>query len=204
MKQTDFIGIVPSQHTGKEIEAKASLELNDEEKAKSFYDVVKERLLNVNAWHEKAGLISANFQIMDTNGEEVNRKVEKGDYFKIDIPGPGRSEGDGYDWVCVEELKEVSDGDMQSVGFRVRPSENPFGEKKETSHFYSNDATSNFIVTREGKKISVWIIDRNIKPNAEAASMTDKLRDTTIGMGAMGIFSKIQWQRLADALVKCE
>lgn len=83
----------------------------------------------------------------------IGRKDNDGKLvWKIDIPGPGSSEGDGYDCVCVEDVKEVSEGDMQSTGFHVRPSQNPFGEKNETAHFYSNEATSNFIVTREGNK----------------------------------------------------
>lgn len=204
MKQQDFTGIVPAQYTGEEIEARACVELKDVIEAKTFYDLVKERLLKVNDWHKIAGIISAKFQLINSKGEEVTRKAEQGDYLKIDIPGPGNSEGDGYDWVCVEEINEVADSDMQSAGFRVRPSQNPFGEKKETAHFYSDEATSNFIVTREGKQISAWIIDRNIKPNDSADSLTDKIRDTAVGMGAIEMFSKVQWQGLADGLVKHE
>jgi len=101
----------------------------------------------------------------------------------------------------VEELKEVATGDKQSIGFRVRPSQNPFGTKNETAHFYSNEATSNFIVMREKLRISAWIIDRNIKPNDHSESLTDKIRDTAVGMGAIGLFSKVQWQNLANGLV---
>lgn len=202
MKQTDYTGIVPAQYTGNEIEAEASTDLNDENEAKIFYDVVKQRLLNVNNWHKLAGMISAKFQVIDKNGNEVDRNVEKGDYLKIDIPGPGSKEGDGYDWVSVEELKEINEGDIQSIGFGVRPGKNPFGKENETAHFYSNEATSNFIVTRKGKKMSAWIIDRNIKPNDNAQSLTDKIRDTAIGMGAIGLFSKLQWQSLAKGLVE--
>ena len=204
MKHKDFTGIVPAQFTGEEIEAESSVILKDENDAMLFYDAVKERLLYVNNWHKVAGIISAKFQLTDTSGNEVNRNVQQGDYLKIDIPGPGSSEGDGYDWVCVEDVKEVAEGDVQAVGFRVRPSQNPFREKNETAHFYSHEATSNFIVTREGTKIIAWIIDRNIKPNDHSESLTDKIRDTAIGMSAIGMFSKIQWQNLAEGLIKKE
>ena len=117
----DFTGIVPTQHTGEEIEAEASVELDNENEAKFFYLIAKERLLNVSNWHKLAGIISARFQLTDTSGKEINRQIEKGDYLKIDIPGPGSKEGDGYDWVCIEDLKEISEGDIQSIGFRVRP-----------------------------------------------------------------------------------
>ncbi len=202
MEQKDFTGIVPAQYTGEEIEADASVELNDEKEAQKFYLLAKDRLLNVNKWHKLAGLISARFHLTDTSGNEIDRQVQKGDFLKIDIPGPGSKEGDGYDWVCIEELEEVSDENIQSIGFRVRPCENPSGKKIETAHFYSDEASSNFIVTREGKKITSWIIDRNIKPNVHAQSLLDKIRDTAIGMSAIGMFSKIQWQNLAEGIVK--
>ncbi len=111
-------------------------------------------------------------------------------------------EGDGYDWAWVEELKVLDNGDIQSTGLRVRPSQNPFGNKNETAHFYSDKATSNFIITREGTKVSSWITDRNIKPNDEAESLTDKIRDTAVGMSAIASFSKIQWQGLAEGLIE--
>jgi hypothetical protein len=202
MKQKDFTGIVPAQYTGKEIEAEAFVEMKDKNEAMIFYDAVRDRLLNVNSWHQLAGIISARFQLVDTTGKEVSRNVQKGDYIKVDIPGPGSKEGDGYDWVCIEELKEINDGDIQSIGFRVRPAKNPLGKKNETAHFYSDEATSNFMVTCEGTKISAMIIDRNVMPNDEATSITDKIRHTAVGMGAIGSFSKIQWQNLAEGLIE--
>ncbi len=202
MKHNDYTGIVPVQYTGEEIEADAFVELNDENEAKIFYLLAKERLLKVNNWHKLTGIISATFQLTDTSGKDVDRQMQKGDHLKIDIPGPGSKEGDGYDWVCIEELKEVSDENIQSTGFRVRPANNPSGEKNETAHFYSDEATSNFIITREGKNIIALIIDRNIKPNVHAQSLTDKIRDTAVGMSAIGMFSKIQWQNLAKGIIK--
>ena len=204
MKERDFTGIVPEQYTGEEIEAADFAELKNSKEAKIFYGTAKERLLNVNNWHHIAGIISAKFQLVSALGEEVDRRAEKGDFFKIDIPGPGSTEGDGYDWVYVEEIKEIAEEKIQSIGLRVRPVKNPFGDKNEIAHFYSNEATSSFIVTREENKVTAWIIDRNIKPNDDAGSLTDKIRDIAVGIGAIGMFSKAQWQGLAKGLIKKE
>ena len=201
MEKKDFTGIVPPQYTGKAIEAAATTTLLNKNEALHFYKVAKERLLNVNNWHQIAGMMSARFQVVDASGNEVMRLCKKGDYLKIDIPGPGSTEGEGYDWVSIEELKEVDDALMQSVAFRVRPSENPLGKKNETAHFYDEASTSNFIVTREDTKVSACVIDRNIKPNAAASSLTDKIRDTSVGISALSFFSKIQWQLLANGIV---
>lgn len=201
MKQKDYTGIVPPQFTGKEIEADATRELEDETAARDFFEIAKKRLLDVNNWNKIAGAITAQFQVIDEKGKEVNREVKKGDYLRINIPGPGSKEGDGYDWVCVEEIKEISKEFVQSAGFRVRPKENPFGEKNETAHFYSNEASSSFIITREDAKVISWIIDRNLLPNTESSSLVDKVRDVAVGVSAIAGFSKIQWQGLADGLV---
>jgi len=202
MKQQDHLQIVPPQFAGQEIETEAIKELKDEADAKSLYYVAKKKLLDVNNWKKIAGTITAQFQIIDEKGKEVNREVRKGDYLRIDIPGPGSKEGDGYDWVLVEELKEINMGSLQSIGFRVRPNENPFSEKNETSHFYSKEATSSFIISRENSKLISWIIDRNLLPNTESGSLADKVRDVAVGVSAIAGLSKVQWQQLADGLIK--
>lgn len=204
MERKDYLGIVPEQYTGKEIITRSSATFNDQDEAAKFYKVAKERLLNVSQWHSVAGLISGRFYLVNKYGEDLHRFVEKGDYFKIDIPGPGNSEGDGYDWVQVEEFNEMSTDQVQSIGFRVRPTRNPESENNNTAHFYSSDATSTFIVTRKGKEVMAEIIDLNLKPNDEGSTVTDKIRNVAVGVGAIGLFSKVQWKGLADGIVKQE
>ncbi len=201
MNQADHTKIIPAQYTGKEIEAEAEIDLDSVEKANDLYAAARKKLLNVNEWHEVAGTFSAKFSLVDVGGNEVKRLVTKGDYFKVSIHGPANNEGDGFDWVHVEEVKEINNQDVQSTAIRVRPCANPFGNKDEIAHFYSEESTSNFIITREGRSVKASIIDRNIKPNTNASSLSDKIRDVAVGIGGLGIFSKIQWQGLADGLI---
>ncbi len=198
----DITGILPGQYTGKAIEVQSSVEMSDHEEARNFYQTVKERLLDINQWHELAGVISAKFQLIDAGGSEVERPAQIGDYFKIDIPGPGSKDGEGFDWACVEALNEVTDGDDQSIGLRVRPCPNPLGDSQNVAHFYSEESTCNFIITREGKSIHARIIDRNVKPNDVASSLMDKLRDSAIGVGALIKFSELQWKNLVEGFMK--
>lgn len=202
MKHNDFLNIIPSQETGNEIEAEAQAGFPGAAEAILFYERAKSRLLDVNNWERIAGALSASFRIVDAGGKEGPEQVQKGCYLRIDVPGPGSKAGDGYDWVFVEELSEKEEEDRQGIGFRVRPCENPLGNPDETAHFYSNESTSSFIVTREGNQVYAWIIDRNIKPNQQTGSVTDQIRDSAVGTGARGIFSKMQWQGLADGIVK--
>jgi hypothetical protein len=202
MKHKDFLGIIPSQHSGREIEAESLVSFPDTDEARMFYERAKNRLLDVNNWQKIAGILSAGFQVVNSEGEELFHNVEKGNYLRIDVPGPGSKAGDGYDWVFVEELFENDKDHPQSIGFRVRPSENPLGNPGETAHFYSGNSTSSFIVTREENQVYAWIVDRNIGSNQQATSITDKIRDSTVGKSALGIFSKLQWQGLAEGIVK--
>lgn len=200
----NYTGIIPEQYAGKEIVAEASAVFEDDTAAMRFYEVAKQRLLDCNNWHKIADGISATFQLFDKDGIEETRKVEKGGYLKIDIPAPGSKAGKGYDWVTIEELKEIAENDVQSIGFRVRPTANPNGDTDNIAHFYAESATSNFIITREVNKVTATIVDRNTQPNKDAGSVVDKVRDTAIGVSALTAFSKVQWQNLADGLAKLD
>jgi hypothetical protein len=202
MKRKDLLGIIPEQFKGQALEVEASQVSDTETAAQSLYELAKKKLFSVNDWHKIVAGLTARFQIVDRDGNEVSRKVNKGDYLRINIPGPGNKEGDGYDWVVVEDLKEINKEDFQSAGFRVRPTENPFGKKNETAHFYSNETTSSFIIIRENVTVVSWIVDRNMKPNTESESVVDKVRDVMVGVSGIAGFSKVQWQGLADGLLE--
>ena len=194
--------IIPTQQTGKAIDVESQLELHKENEAQIFFSEVKNRLQNVNHWKEYAGNISATFQLVDQSGAEVMRPVQKGDYFKIDIPGPGTTSGEGYDWAQVEEIENTTDPDGERFGLRVRPSDNPQNKNQDVAHFYSEESTSSFIVERKGNRITVSVHDRNTKPNSDARTAADKVRDAVIGAAGVTAFSKIQWKNLTDGLLK--
>ena len=200
-EEKNYTGVIPGHEEGKVIDTVYSIELESNEAAKAFFVTVKNRLLDVNRWHDMAGIMSATFQLVDERGHEVDRPVQKGDYFKIDIPGPGSTSGEGYDWVQVEELKIISEENVESVGIRVRPAANPVNEKKDIAHFYSEESTSSFTVTRERNKITAGIYDRNTKPNTDGDTLVDKMRDAVTGTGAVSVFSNLQWKSLAKGLL---
>jgi hypothetical protein len=201
MKNKERSDIVPNQQTGKAIDAESSIELKSLEDAKTFFAEVKDRLKHVNGWKDIAGTLSATFQLVDEKGNEVERKAQKGDYLKIDIPGPGTESGDGYDWVQIEDVEDNSSPDGERFGFRVRPTDNPQSGKDDVAHFYSAQSTSSFLVERNGNRITASVHDRNTKPNDDAESTVDKIRDAVVGAAGVASFSKIQWKNLTDGLV---
>jgi hypothetical protein len=196
--------IIPEQQSGIETNTETSVEFNSPEEAKIFYQKVKRRLLNVNDWHRFAGTLTADFQLTDKEGKEVNRTAEKGDHFKIDIPGPGPVTGDGFDWVRVEAIEEKEEEDMQSIALRVRPAANPNNEIKDVAHFFSVEATSCFMVKRQKNTVTAAIYGRNEKPNTDTETIVDKARNTAIATGAITGFAKLQWKSLVNGLVRKE
>jgi hypothetical protein len=194
--------IIPQQQGGGASDTDATATFDSPVQAKEFYQVAKQRLLQVNNWQKWAGAATASFQLTDTQGADVDRTVQEGDHFKIDIPGPGPVTGDGYDWVQVETITEMASDDMEEVAIQVRPATNPNNSRHDVAHFFSEEASSCFIVKREGNTVTAEVHGRNEKPNTHAETLVDKARNTTVAAGAIAAFSKLQWKSLVNGLVK--
>lgn len=190
--------IVPEQEEGGESNTESSKKFSSEEEAQEFFTKVADRLMNVNEWHYYAGSLTADFKLADENGELVHRPVQKGDHFRIDIPGPGPATGDGYDWVQVEEILDVDD----CKTIRVRPATNPNNERHDVAHFFDEAATSSFVVKREGNTVTAAVYGRNEKPNTHAEKTVDTVRNAAVATGAISGFSKLQWKSLVEGLLK--
>lgn len=133
--------IIPKQESGAKTDNKYSVTVDTVYQARSLFNVVKERLQDVNNWHTRCGSASAIFKLTDSNGNEVNRKVQMGDHFKISIPAPemvkGTNTDEGHDWVVVEAIEDKSDSfdKTESFAVRVRPAENPKTPNDDIAHF---------------------------------------------------------------------
>jgi hypothetical protein len=194
---------IPEQHEGVAVNVEDSVELPTVQEAESFYQLVKGRLLNVSHWGDIAGALSANFTLTDSAGNTLTRIPQVGDYFKIDIPAPGIQTGDGHDWVQIEKIIEEAENVDETVAIRVRPASNPTNANSDVAHFYTDDATSNFIVKREGRKVTAGVYGRNEKPNvSEADSLLDKARNAIVGATGAAFFSKLQWKALVSGLLE--
>jgi hypothetical protein len=201
MEKMERENIVPGQHTGKAIDAKASVDFTNQQDARDLFHIVKQRLQDVNNWHNIAKSLSAKFQLVRADKTNGTGAPKKGDYFKIDIPGPGSKAGRGYDWVQIEDIEDTSTDDYESYGIRVRPTDNPETSDEDVAHFYSPESTSTFLVTRKGNTVKAEIFDRNTKPNDETTTLVDKIRHKVVGATGAAAFSKIQWQGLVDGLI---
>jgi len=193
--------LVPAQETGNESNTEQSFLCDTVAQSLHLFEKLKQRLFNVNKWHEYAGIVTAEFRLCDKEGKEVDRMVEQGDHFKIDIPGPGSSTGDGYDWVRVENIENISREDEEMSLIKVRPATNPTNANKDVAHFFDDSSTSTFMVTRKGDRISAGVYGRNEQPNTSVEGLIDKARNTAVAAAAISVFSKFQWKSLVEGLL---
>src|SRR5690606_8240500 len=143
------------------------------------------------------------FALKDSNGNNCDREAREGDFFQINIPGPGPATGDGYDWVHVEKIIEESDpeGEEECAGIQVRACKNPQNKKDDTAHFFTDQATSSFIIERKGLTVYSRYHGRNEVLNTDTEKVQDKIRNTLIGTGALAGVSELQWTTLINAFL---
>ena len=195
---------IPDEEEGSQKEITSKEETDTVDEAKKLFAEAKNRLLDVNKWDEICGKASAVFKLTDENGNEIAGKPKVGDHFKIDIPAPESKTGDGYDWVRVEAIEEKENPaeDSEYIIMRVRPSSNPTKASDEVAHFFSDKATSNFLILREKKAVTAAVLGRNEVANTEAThGLLDKLRNAIVGTGALGGLSYPQWKSLVKGLL---
>lgn len=192
---------IPKQEEGSEMDVFEKTTFKDEAAAKAFYALAKKRLLEVFNWDELCGYASATFTLMDASGKEVRREAMEGDHFRINIPGPGTTVGDGFDWVLVELIREEQTAEGQSLVMRARPSANPLHPDSETAHFLKDKATSTFKVYRKGLEVHAEVHGRNEVPNSDSAVLINNVRNVLVGWSAKIGFSYPQWKSLVTALV---
>lgn len=192
---------IPKQEEGSEMDVFEKTTFQDEAAAKTFFTIARRRLLEVFNWDELCGFASATFTLTDAQGKEIWREAMEGDHFKINIPGPGTTKGDGFDWVKVELIREEQSAEGESVTMRARPAANPLHPDEETAHFFKDQATSTFKVYRKGLEVHAEVHGRNEVPNSESSVLIDNVRNVLVGWGAKIGFSYPQWKSLVTALV---
>jgi hypothetical protein len=196
--------IVPLQKEGSKSDNLHTVICKNKPAAKKLYSKSSNRLLDVNNWGKICnGITKAHFKLCDEMGKDVNRMAKRFDHLKIDVPGPGPLNGEGYDWVQIEETLNNTDSlnDTDLIGFRVRPTICPLNDSLSIAHFFTEKSTSTFLIRREGKVLTAEIHGRNEKPNERTENLLDTVRNKIIGTAAIIRFSDIQWKQLAVAFL---
>lgn len=168
--------LVPENVKGKPTDLQHTISFNSNAEAQIAFKRAYKRMLNVAVWHKLIGFAGAEFSLMNAKGLPSHRLAEAGDYFQIDLPGPGPSSGDGYDWVFVESIidKTNPEDEEEDYGMRLRPTKNPNKRGDEVAHFFTSEATSTFIVSRRNNEVSCFYHGRNEVINKDTKKLKTK------------------------------
>jgi len=193
---------IPVQKEGGKFDVSYSATASTPEEAHAVFMIAADRLLSVNDWKKISGALSSEFSLMDAYGNHVARQARPNDYFKIDIPVPGPAAGEGSDWVHIQSIQDQREpgGSSEIVSILVHPSPAPGQHRGDVAHFLDPEASSSFVVTREDRVVTAAVHSRNEKPNVEAVSLVDKVRNAVVSAGAFLGFSRLQWQALLKGL----
>jgi len=191
---------IPQQIEGKALDCFKTVDFSSRDQADTLFKQAKAKLFDVNNWHQITGTPSAVFVLMDNFGLPLDRLVRKGDYIRIDIPGPGLPSANGYDWVEVEDIREEQDEEMRSVCITLRPCADPTGDSTDTAHFFKRIATSSIVLEQKDKRIFLHYAGRNEVVNTDNASLLDNFRNFMVGLGAKMGASFPQWKALIEGL----
>ena len=198
--------LIPVNEKGKPADLEFSIQCNTIDEARHSYMRAVKRMQNPGIWHELAGWASASFKLVNRKGEEPYRLALEDDYIRIDVPGPGPLEGDGYDWVRVEKMEEYIDssGQREWTGMKVRPCVRPGSEATGATHFFRSDATSTFVIERDGTKVTAFYHGRNEVPDTATPKLVDNIRNLLVAAGAIIGLSEAQWSALSKGFLADE
>ncbi|MCQ9633436.1 hypothetical protein MP477_00540 [Chryseobacterium sp. WG23] len=168
------------------------------------FEIVKKRFFSINKWKSYCGDAFAAFKLYDSNAIPIDREPLKGDFIRINIPGPGEAEAKGYDWVEITDICYYEDNSSESIMVTCKPSKDPENKKSShIAHFYSSKATSTFMIYRDSTYIKTAVYGRNESPNFNAAFF-DIIRNIMVAAGGMMGIAKIQWKQLTDGFLDFE
>ena len=166
------------------------------------FKCIKKRFFDINSWELFAGEEQAEFALCDDDGKLILSKPEVGNYVRIKIPILHNLIGGSYDWVKIECIDSEETEDTEMVFVRVRPSVNPEKKNGIIAHFHKAEATSSFIIKREGKKISCEVHGRNELPNTDHLTLLQKLRNEVVSFGGAVFANKFQWKSFTDGIIE--
>lgn len=194
---------IPPQHDGKQLDHFAEITFDNDKQSRDFYQIARSRLLHPYEWYRIAKVPGATFVLADKSGRKLIRKMREGDFLQIDIPGPGSSVGDGYDWVLIEEIRDqIGNPSEESCYVTVRPAANPKSDDYgEIAHFFEKMATSTFLIKRVHTNVRAEYHGRNEVINLDTSKLSDKLRNSLVGIMAKLGLSTPQWKGLIEGFV---
>lgn len=169
------------------------------EDARLCYDQAILRLLDINHWDRLSGAAEGMFQVTSARLKQQRRKAKLDDYVRIGLPGPDNADGKGYDWVAVKTLKFASGKRKEQCILTLMPC--PMPGDTITAHFFSEESSSTFLLTRDNRLVTAEYYGHNEVPNTEASGLKETVRNVAVATGAILGLSDTLWRPLTHGLL---
>ena len=160
-----------------------------EAEATQVFLTLKAKLVNINEWNEHS--LMSSYALFDEGGSEINeRKFYVGAFIRILLTGSPK-----YDWIRIIDFYETADEFI----ITVKPAFDPTAEnvdKSLTSHFFTDEATNNFCLFREKRKVALYVIGLNEKQNtSETEGTLETIRNVAVNVATYFGMQKGEWEK---------
>ena len=165
--------------------------------AETIFDQLKEKLFHINRWNTASGI--SGYKLFDENGNDRgDERAIVGDFIRISLTGSGK-----YDWVRIIDIYQAPNEVVLTVQPSFNPTE-PAPDEKEISHFFTDDATNNFCLQRNGKDLKLYVIGLSEKTNTtETNNLLETARNfATANLGSYLGIQIGEWKKFCESFLE--
>lgn len=165
--------------------------------AEKAYSIVKKKIQNINEWNDH-GMLSS-YKLFDENGREQKPEIlSENSFIRISLKGSGK-----YDWVRVINIDESENEFI----IRVKPAFDPTEENPDgsvISHFFTDAATNNFCLSRNGENVSFYVIGLNeIQNTSETDGALETARNLAVNLASYLGIQTSEWKKFCEGFLQC-
>lgn len=195
----DVKHLIPLQEIGHQCDNIAYKVCTEE----NYFNIVKDRLEQINFWHLFAGKEKAKFIHVDNMNKQIMSMPKEDDFIKIKIPGAHNLIKRSYDWVQIIAIVNDHSNNIRYYKMMLQPSFDPCSKKSTTQHFLQQSATNTIILVFDGIHLQLSIHGRNECINNETSPLSlVSIRNAIVAQTGFVGLSSLQWQSLANGLLK--
>ena len=158
-------------------------------KQQKVFSTLKTKLQTINEWNEHA--LMSSYALFDETGREINeKKFYVGAFIRISLKASPK-----YDWIRIIDIDDAPDEFI----ITVRPTFDPTAEdidKSVISHFFTDEATNNFCLFRDERKVALCVIGLHEKQNtSETKGVLETVRNVAVNFATYLGMQNSEWEK---------
>lgn len=165
--------------------------------AEKAYSIVKNKIQNIDEWNDH-GMLSS-YKIFTEDGQPRKTEIlSENSFIRISLKGSGK-----YDWVRVINIDDLKNEFI----ITVKPAFDPTEEKPDRSvisHFFTDAATNNFCLSRNGETVSFYVIGLNeIRNTTETDGALETARNLAVNLASYLGIQTSEWKKFCEGFLEC-